>query len=197
LARAHAKAGDAAKIAGYLGSTDKFDNALAQYSEAYADQAERTSRRSSQPYVPGACRRSQQREPVWSSCYNEKSARHAVSMQDACGDGVERTVPPESKSNPSNASRLLPTNAQVFTKEDQSRVVGHSGSWGSHLPWSFDGKSLVPYRQCSARRVWRGAGLLERSIGDTAICGKPGEDLAGQLLYGDSLHCSNLALTSA
>jgi uncharacterized protein (DUF2252 family) len=41
LARAHAKAGDAAMIAGYLGSTDQFDDALAQYSKAYADQAER------------------------------------------------------------------------------------------------------------------------------------------------------------
>ena len=28
-------------IAGYLGSTDQFDNAFAQYAEAYADQAER------------------------------------------------------------------------------------------------------------------------------------------------------------
>jgi uncharacterized protein (DUF2252 family) len=41
LARAHAKAGDAATIAGYLGSTDQFDIALAKYSEAYANQAER------------------------------------------------------------------------------------------------------------------------------------------------------------
>ena len=41
LARAHAKAGDAAMIAGYLGATDQFDDALARYSEAYADQAER------------------------------------------------------------------------------------------------------------------------------------------------------------
>lgn len=41
LARAHAKAGDAAMIAGYLGSSDQFDAALAKYSEAYADQAER------------------------------------------------------------------------------------------------------------------------------------------------------------
>jgi hypothetical protein len=41
LARAHAKAGDAAMIAGYLGSTDQFDIALAHYSEGYADQAER------------------------------------------------------------------------------------------------------------------------------------------------------------
>jgi uncharacterized protein (DUF2252 family) len=41
LARAHAKAGGAAIIAGYLGSNDQFDDALAKYSEAYADQAER------------------------------------------------------------------------------------------------------------------------------------------------------------
>jgi uncharacterized protein (DUF2252 family) len=41
LARAHAKSGNAAMIAGYLGSTDQFDGALAKYSEAYADQAER------------------------------------------------------------------------------------------------------------------------------------------------------------
>ena len=41
LARAHAKAGDAAMIAGYLGSKDTFDKALVNYSEAYADQAER------------------------------------------------------------------------------------------------------------------------------------------------------------
>jgi len=40
LARAHAKAGDAAMIAGYLGSKDQFDDALLQYSQAYADQAE-------------------------------------------------------------------------------------------------------------------------------------------------------------
>ena len=41
LARAHAKAGDAAMIAGYLGSSEQFDDAVAKYSEAYADQAER------------------------------------------------------------------------------------------------------------------------------------------------------------
>jgi uncharacterized protein (DUF2252 family) len=41
LARAHAKAGDAAMIAGYVGSSEQFDDALAKYSAAYADQAER------------------------------------------------------------------------------------------------------------------------------------------------------------
>jgi len=41
LARAHAKTGSAAMIAGYLGSSETFDDALAQYSVAYADQAER------------------------------------------------------------------------------------------------------------------------------------------------------------
>jgi hypothetical protein len=41
LARAHGNAGDAATIAGYLGSSDKFDDALIAYSVAYADQVER------------------------------------------------------------------------------------------------------------------------------------------------------------
>src|SRR5881296_1399033 len=40
LARAHAKVGDAEMIAGYLGSKDKFDDALVQYAKSYADQVE-------------------------------------------------------------------------------------------------------------------------------------------------------------
>jgi uncharacterized protein (DUF2252 family) len=40
LARAHAKTGSAARIAGYLGSGEDFDEALEKYSTAYADQAE-------------------------------------------------------------------------------------------------------------------------------------------------------------
>jgi uncharacterized protein (DUF2252 family) len=41
LARAHARSGDAAAIAGYLGTGDKFDRAIALFSERYADQNER------------------------------------------------------------------------------------------------------------------------------------------------------------
>ena len=41
LARAHAKAGDAATISGYLGGSDQFDEAIGDFSVAYADQAER------------------------------------------------------------------------------------------------------------------------------------------------------------
>lgn len=41
LARAHARSGDAAKIAGYLGKKEDFDVALADFSEAYADQNEK------------------------------------------------------------------------------------------------------------------------------------------------------------
>jgi uncharacterized protein (DUF2252 family) len=41
LARAHAKAGDAALIAGYLGRSGAFDIALGDYAVAYADQAEK------------------------------------------------------------------------------------------------------------------------------------------------------------
>jgi uncharacterized protein (DUF2252 family) len=41
LARAHAKSGDAATIAGYLGASDRFDQALLDYALAYADQVEK------------------------------------------------------------------------------------------------------------------------------------------------------------
>jgi hypothetical protein len=41
LARAHARSGDAAAIATYLGTSDKFDNAMATFAETYADQNER------------------------------------------------------------------------------------------------------------------------------------------------------------
>jgi uncharacterized protein (DUF2252 family) len=41
LARAHARSGDAAAIASYLGRTEAFDRAMASFAEAYADQNER------------------------------------------------------------------------------------------------------------------------------------------------------------
>jgi hypothetical protein len=41
LARAHAKSGDPAIIASYLGKGDRFDRALAKFAVAYADQTER------------------------------------------------------------------------------------------------------------------------------------------------------------
>ena len=40
LARAHARSGDPAMIAGYMGKSDVFDNAVATFSKAYADQCE-------------------------------------------------------------------------------------------------------------------------------------------------------------
>ena len=41
LARAHARSGDAAMIAGYMGSTRTFDEAICDFAGDYADQAER------------------------------------------------------------------------------------------------------------------------------------------------------------
>jgi uncharacterized protein (DUF2252 family) len=41
LARAHARSGEAAKISGYLGKSDVFDRAVADFSIAYANQSER------------------------------------------------------------------------------------------------------------------------------------------------------------
>jgi uncharacterized protein (DUF2252 family) len=44
LAKAHARTGDAAMLAGYLGDGDKLDQALAAFSQACADQVERDHR---------------------------------------------------------------------------------------------------------------------------------------------------------
>lgn len=41
LAHAHARSGEPAKITGYLGKSDKFDKAIAEFSACYADQSER------------------------------------------------------------------------------------------------------------------------------------------------------------
>jgi uncharacterized protein (DUF2252 family) len=41
LARAHARSGDRAQIAGYLGKGERFDRAIAEFAQAYADQTER------------------------------------------------------------------------------------------------------------------------------------------------------------
>jgi Uncharacterized protein conserved in bacteria (DUF2252) len=41
LARAHARSGDRIAIASYLGNSDVFDQAIADFSSAYADQNER------------------------------------------------------------------------------------------------------------------------------------------------------------
>jgi hypothetical protein len=44
LARAHARSGDAGWLSGYLGRSEAFDDAIASFAEAYADQNERDLR---------------------------------------------------------------------------------------------------------------------------------------------------------
>ena len=41
LARAHARSGDRIAVAAYLGGSDAFDEAVAAFADAYADQNER------------------------------------------------------------------------------------------------------------------------------------------------------------
>jgi hypothetical protein len=41
LARAHARSGEPALIAGYLGESDTFDEAIADFAAAYADQSDK------------------------------------------------------------------------------------------------------------------------------------------------------------
>ena len=41
LARAHAKSGDSARLSGYLGRSDRFDRAITEFAQSYADQCEK------------------------------------------------------------------------------------------------------------------------------------------------------------
>ena len=52
LARAHARSGDRIAIAAYLGGSDVFDQAIAQFAAAYADQNERDHKSSWTPSPP-------------------------------------------------------------------------------------------------------------------------------------------------
>ena len=49
LTRAHARSGDRIALAAYLGGSDVFDRAIAQFAAAYADQNERDHRPWSTP----------------------------------------------------------------------------------------------------------------------------------------------------
>ncbi len=53
LARAHARAGDAVAIAGYIGGSDRFSQALTRFAVAYADQAERDYEAFRKAIAPG------------------------------------------------------------------------------------------------------------------------------------------------
>jgi uncharacterized protein (DUF2252 family) len=65
LALAHAKSGDAAAIAGYVGTSDALDEAFAKFAKAYADQTERDhealSKAARQGKIPVARERAQRR----------------------------------------------------------------------------------------------------------------------------------------
>lgn len=69
-AHAHARTGDSVAIANYLGGTDEFDQAIAAFAQAYAEQNEEdyscsgsSSRRASSPARRKAARRSEQGPP--------------------------------------------------------------------------------------------------------------------------------------
>jgi uncharacterized protein (DUF2252 family) len=53
LARAHARSGDSVQIAAYLGTGARFDEALASFAEAYADQGERDYQALEEAYKSG------------------------------------------------------------------------------------------------------------------------------------------------
>ncbi len=68
LARAHARSGDAAKIAGYMGSNTTFDDAVCEFAVEYADQNLRDYRR----FVKGGATLSRAPRP----CHRSLAVRH-------------------------------------------------------------------------------------------------------------------------
>jgi hypothetical protein len=54
LARAHARSGDLVAIGAYLGRSDAFDGAMADFAETYADQNERDHAALRQAVADGA-----------------------------------------------------------------------------------------------------------------------------------------------
>ena len=61
LARAHARTGDRIAIAAYLGGSDKFDQAVADFAETYADRPNATTPHWPTRSPPGAYK------PEWAS----------------------------------------------------------------------------------------------------------------------------------
>ena len=57
LARAHARTGDPAVLTGYMGKSSAFEDALADFSVAYASRTSATTRPCSKRSNPGAWRR--------------------------------------------------------------------------------------------------------------------------------------------
>jgi uncharacterized protein (DUF2252 family) len=64
LARAHARTGDRIAIAAYLGGSDTFDQAMADFGETYATRPNATTRHWPAPLPPGACKRKWASEPA-------------------------------------------------------------------------------------------------------------------------------------
>ena len=77
LARAHARSGDSVAISAYLGTSDTFDGAIGDFSETYADQNARTTRRTPRPSRLGASRR---------RCRPEDGEPHASGLPAADSD---------------------------------------------------------------------------------------------------------------
>jgi hypothetical protein len=99
---------------------------------------------------------------------------------------------------PSMTSNIEKRSLWEVIQVDEKRASRSSGCW----VWQEDGLPLLSCCQIysAVSTALRGQSFavtvsLEGSDVDTAIWTKPCGDLAGQLLYGDSLQCSNFVPT--
>jgi uncharacterized protein (DUF2252 family) len=64
LARGHSRSGDAAMLAGYIGTSERFDNAITKFAVAYADQTERDWKQFAHSLKPTASQKLAAKSPT-------------------------------------------------------------------------------------------------------------------------------------
>ena len=119
LARAHARTGDAVAIAAYLGTSDRFDGAIADFAEAYADLNERDYRRTSRRSRRAGCQCRREAEGSGAALPTGGFPEGAV-----CSDG-RRTL------QPSEVSAWHSPAPPVRTRRPSGSGLGPSGTLGT------------------------------------------------------------------
>ena len=123
LARAHARSGDRIAIAAYLGSSDAFDRAIAEFSEAYADQNERDYDALVQAEKDGRITPSAASDRTWTP-----PVRHRTSGLADRVPALARLPPSPSTTLP-DGSRTTALGGAAFPRTTLDGPLGSGGMW--------------------------------------------------------------------
>ena len=111
LARAHARSGDAAKISGYMGSSETFDDAICEFAVEYADQTQRDYR----AFVKAVGRDGSKRPRILNMA--EKPQYHATCVGSSTDAPALRLASTRLKRGSSNFARRKGESSAIFEPE--------------------------------------------------------------------------------